>query len=123
MEGGEEGRPRLAPLKEGPPFHPCAWVSNQAAWGRRPCHLRHCHSASPSALAVFMDQVLGRTLRIQPPVLRGQVLAGHRQKTRMFHERTLCWAFMSCELLGLWGEDGGRWEGWEGCLPGPGGPS
>nr|XP_020145075.1 ras-specific guanine nucleotide-releasing factor RalGPS1 isoform X7 [Microcebus murinus] len=32
----------------------------------------------PEARAVLMDQVLGHTLRIHPPVLRSQVLAGHR---------------------------------------------
>ncbi|XP_022434414.1 ras-specific guanine nucleotide-releasing factor RalGPS1 isoform X8 [Delphinapterus leucas] len=31
--------------------------------------------------AVLVDQVLGHTLRIHPPVLRSQVLEGHRQKT------------------------------------------
>lgn len=116
--GRAERRPTLAPLKEGPPFHPCAGVSSQAAWGRHPCHLQHCHSASPSSLAVFMDQVLGHTLRIHPPVLRSQVVAGHRQKACMFRERTLC-AGPSCRV-NCWGCGGkagkGGGDGREACL-------
>lgn len=108
-------RPSLAPMgKKG--HLPPAWLGgqagNQAAAGRGavlcPFHLQHCSSASPSSVAVLLDQVLGHTLRIHPPVLRSQVLAGHRQKTRTFPGRALC---AGTSLSGSCRAEGGGREG------------
>lgn len=114
---GKRGGLRWPRSEEGAALPPVC-LRLQAAWGLHPCHLLHCHSASPSSLAVFMDQVLGHTLRIHPPVLRSQVLAGHRQKTCTFHERTPC-AGPSCSvnLEGCGGKVGkGGGDGREACL-------
>lgn len=80
-----------------------------------PHHAQHCHSASPSGVAVLVDQVLGHTLRIHPPVLWSQVLAGNGQETCKSHERTL--------RTGPGRRRRRRSVGWEGALGGPGLPS
>lgn len=45
------------------------------------CLPQYHYSACPFSAAALVDQVLGCTLRIHPPLLWSQVLAGHRQKT------------------------------------------
>lgn len=101
---GEEGAPST---------HVARWPSREsgscgAGGGALPFHLQHCSSASPSSVAVLLDQVLGHTLRIHPPVLRSQVLAGHRQKTRTFPGRALC---AGTSLSGSCRAEGGGREG------------
>lgn len=73
----------------GPPSCPHGWSTMRQPGDSAPHDARHCHSASPSGAAVLVDQVLGHTLRIHPPVLWSQVLAGNGQKTRKSQERTL----------------------------------
>lgn len=63
---------------EGTPSHLHGRACEAAGGARLQCG----HSACPAPVAVLMDQVLGRPLGIHPPVLRSQVLAGHRQETR-----------------------------------------